>query len=48
MTVSVKYVKELDCYRGVGKQEDDDIPELTFTYYSPDNHLHKLRRDKPL
>ncbi len=43
----VTYVSELDCYRGVGRQEDDDSPVLAFTFYSAKSPLCKLRRPRP-
>lgn len=44
MTMTIGYVDELKAYTGVGKQEDDDMPVLTFCFYPPESPLSRLPR----
>jgi len=42
MTMTIGYISELKAYTGVGKQEDDDMPVLTFCFFPIDSPLTRL------
>ncbi|ESN89926.1 hypothetical protein HELRODRAFT_194765 [Helobdella robusta] len=44
MTMTMGYVPELKAYTGVGKQEEDDMPVLTFCFFPPESPLSRLPR----
>lgn len=45
MTLTIGYIKELKCFTGKGKLDEDDNAVLTFCFYddhSPMKHLPKV------
>ena len=44
MTMNIGYIKELKCYTGVGRQEENDTPIITFYFYESSSPMTKLPR----
>lgn len=44
MTMTIGYLDELRAFTGVGRQDDEDMPVLTFCFYSPGSPLSRLPR----
>ena len=44
MTMTIGYVQELRAFTGTGKQEEEDTPVLTFTFFPSDSPMAKLQR----
>ncbi len=44
MVMTISYVPELKAFNGVGKQDEDDTPVLTFVFYPTDSPMAKLPR----
>ena len=42
MTMTIGFVKELRCFTGSGKQEEDDSPVLTFCFFPDGSPMSKL------
>jgi hypothetical protein len=44
LLMSIRYVPELKAFTGIGRQEDDEQPVLTFCFYSSESLLSRLPR----
>lgn len=44
MRLTVQYMRELLCYSGLGRADEDDSPILQFCYYPKHSPMHKLPR----
>lgn len=44
MTMTIGYIKDLKCFTGVGKQEEEENPVLTFCFFTADSPMSKLPR----
>ena len=42
MTMTISYIKELRAFTGNGKQDEEDTPVLTFTFFPSDSPMAKL------
>lgn len=44
MTMTISYVAELKAFTGVGRQDEDDMPVLTFCFFPVESPLSRLPR----
>ena len=44
MTMTIGYMKDLQCFVGTGKQDEDENPVLTFCFYPKSSPMSKLPR----
>ena len=42
MLMTIDYIADLQCYVGVGKQEEDDAVVIRFTFWGKDSPMSKL------
>lgn len=42
MTMTIGFIPELKCFTGIGKQEEDDQPVLTFYFYPSSSPMSRL------
>ena len=42
MLMTIDYVKDLDCFTGVGKQEEDESIVIRFSFWGKDSPMRKL------
>ena len=42
MTLTIGYNKDLSCFHGVGRQEEDDSPVISFVFYKESSPMSKL------
>ena len=42
MLITIDYIKDLDCFSGVCKQEEDDYIPMRFTFWGPDSPMRYL------
>ena len=40
MVITIDYIKDLDCFSGVCKQEEDNFIAMRFSFWGPDMVLH--------
>ena len=44
MTMTIGYIPNLRCFTGIGRQDEDDTPVLSFCFFPSDSPMKQLPR----